>query len=162
MTSNSLLARRSPTGGPPLTLGPVALYGQVASILRERVRSGAWQHDTEIPTLEDLGAEFGVGRVTVRQAVQMLVDEHLLSAQRGRRTKVIQKPSGADTRPLFVSINPIAGLSPEYNVRVLACDKVDAAALPQPFMGKFAGRYVRLRKIDYEDDEPYSTSINYI
>lgn len=51
---------------------PSPLYAQVADAMRQRIVKGIWAIDTQIPTLPALAADFGVGLITVRQAVQLL------------------------------------------------------------------------------------------
>ena len=67
---------------------PLPRYAQVADALRNRIRRGAWERGEAIPTIDRLMAEFGVGRVTVRQAIQILAREGLLSPEQGRGTFV--------------------------------------------------------------------------
>ncbi len=67
-------------------------YLQVASVLRRRIRDGVWQVGEKIATLERLEDEFGVARVTVRQAVEMLQTEGLLKSFQGRGTFVTKSP----------------------------------------------------------------------
>ena len=67
---------------------PLPRYAQVADALRNRIRRGAWKQDEAIPSIDRLMAEFGVGRVTVRQAIQILAREGLLSPEQGRGTFV--------------------------------------------------------------------------
>lgn len=145
-----------------LQTGPVALYGQLASILRDKVRSGVWPDGYEIPTLEDMTAEYSLARVTVRQAVQSLVREGLLSSHRGRRTYVTYPLAEQNTVPLFTSVDVISPHSPEYAVRVHSVDFVHADNIAPAFQGHFVGEYARLRKTDYESGLPYSTSVHHI
>lgn len=70
----------------------VALYLQVALVMRQRISSGRWGQGEQIPTLESLEKEFAVARVTVRQAIEILRAEGLLDAQQGRGTFVSGKP----------------------------------------------------------------------
>lgn len=51
----------------------VPLYRQVSDALVERIVSGRWQPGDRLPSEGDLGVEFGVNRLTVRQAVKELV-----------------------------------------------------------------------------------------
>lgn len=67
------------------------LYVQLAGILRQRIRSGRWQPGTQLPTLEQLKLEFGVARVTLRQALSVLESEGLVWRQRGRGTFVSEQ-----------------------------------------------------------------------
>src|SRR5262245_39241690 len=70
----------------------VPLYVQVASVMRQRIETGHWVEGDKISTLEELEAEFGVARVTIRQAIELLRDEGLLDARQGRGTFVSGKP----------------------------------------------------------------------
>src|SRR5688500_6066372 len=61
-------------------------YVQVASVLRRRIRDGRWAVGERIATLEALEREFGVARVTVRQAIDLLQSEGLVESFQGRGT----------------------------------------------------------------------------
>ena len=71
----------------------VPLYLQVASVMRQRINSGHWVEGERISTLEELEEEFGVARVTIRQAIELLRAEGLLHAQQGRGTFVSSRPA---------------------------------------------------------------------
>ena len=66
----------------------VPRYLQVASVLRRRIRDGHWPVGAKIATLEELEREFGVARVTVRQAIDLLQGEGLVKSFQGRGTFV--------------------------------------------------------------------------
>lgn len=70
----------------------VPRYLQVASVLSRRIRDGYWAVGEKIATLEELEREFGVARVTVRQAVDLLQDEGLVKSFQGRGTFVTRAP----------------------------------------------------------------------
>lgn len=68
---------------------PVPLWHQIYEVLLERIREeggGARLSDSV------LSREFGVSRMTVRQAMQRLVDEGLVRRSRGRGTTVVEEP----------------------------------------------------------------------
>jgi GntR family transcriptional regulator len=67
-------------------------YLQVASVLRRRIRDGRWGVGDKIATLEELEREFGVARVTVRQAIDLLQSEGLVKSFQGRGTFVTKAP----------------------------------------------------------------------
>ncbi|HZP78525.1 MAG TPA: GntR family transcriptional regulator [Pseudolabrys sp.] len=71
---------------------PIPRYVQLADVMRHRIKRGIWQRDERLPSLEKLMQEFDVARVTVRQAIQLLASEGLLSPQRGRGTFVTAEP----------------------------------------------------------------------
>ncbi|WP_080876017.1 GntR family transcriptional regulator [Oceanobacillus timonensis] len=65
-----------------------ALYLQVKNELYKRIQSGLWKADTLIPTEQDLISEFDVSRTTIRQAINLLVQDNLLEKKQGKGTVV--------------------------------------------------------------------------
>src|SRR5262245_432464 len=72
----------------------VPLYLQLATAVRQRIHCGNLPPGTKIPSLGDLQTEFGVARVTVRQAMDRLEREGLISRHKGKGTFV--KSNGGD------------------------------------------------------------------
>ena len=68
----------------------VALYVQVRETLREQIESGLLKPGERLPSEEELAAQFGVSRMTVRQGVSDLTDEGMLYRRRGIGTFVTQ------------------------------------------------------------------------
>jgi GntR family transcriptional regulator len=149
---------RSPTLVPQ---SGTTLYSQVAGALRGRIVRGDWETGHEIPTLDELCEQYGVARVTARQAIQLLVAEGLLSSHRGRRTVVVG--TGGDLRkPLYPALAAPLEQVTAYSVTVL--EKDDDATLPESLgpEGRSAGTYVRVRKVDREAGVPYCLSDIYV
>ncbi|MGM7422389.1 FadR/GntR family transcriptional regulator [Cellulosimicrobium sp. CpK407] len=69
----------------------VGLIDQAAARFRDEVISGRWPVGERIPTEVALVAEFGIGRNTVREALQSLVHAGLLRREQGRGTFVISR-----------------------------------------------------------------------
>ena len=67
--------------GPPL-------YAQFAGYIRQRIENRELSAGAKLPSLHELAAQYGVARVTARQAVQLLVMEGLLVSSQGRGTYV--------------------------------------------------------------------------
>src|ERR1051326_2205359 len=63
---------------------------QIAVILRNRILNGRFAAGDRIPSEADLVKEFGVSRMTVRQALDRLANEHLIVRQQGIGTMVTQ------------------------------------------------------------------------
>jgi GntR family transcriptional regulator len=70
----------------------VARYLQLASLFRRRIESGQWATGRQIPTVDDLAAECGVARATIRQALDLIEAEGLIERHRAKGTFVIQRP----------------------------------------------------------------------
>ena len=67
----------------------IGLIDQAAEQFRDEVVSGRWVIGERIPTEPELVEQFGVGRNTVREALQSLVHAGLLRREQGRGTFVI-------------------------------------------------------------------------
>lgn len=66
------------------------LYLQIKHILKERILYGVYPVGSIIPSEPKLEQEFAVSKITVRAAVQELVQEGFLEKGSGRGTKVIR------------------------------------------------------------------------
>jgi GntR family transcriptional regulator len=62
----------------------IPLYHQLYLILRDKIVKGVWQPGDPFPKDSDLEAKYGVSRITVRRAVDTLVNENMVIRQRGR------------------------------------------------------------------------------
>lgn len=69
--------------------GRTGLIDQAVAELRGRIASGEWTVGTRIPTEPALAELLGVGRNTVREAVQSLVHAGLLDRRQGSGTYVL-------------------------------------------------------------------------
>jgi GntR family transcriptional regulator len=147
---------------PRFVSGATALYAQLASVLRSRILSGEWASGEFIPSIEELCASYGLGRITVRQALQILSDEGLVSSQRGRRTYVTHTQVDPRGKPLFSSIASIEQRAPNYSIRLLT--RKSGQGLPPGWwqVGHEIGPYMHVRKVDLEGDKPYALSSIYI
>ena len=68
----------------------VPLYYQLQEVLKEEIESGYWQPGELLPSEHDLARRFGVSRAVVRQALDILEDDHQIVRIRGRGTFVAQ------------------------------------------------------------------------
>lgn len=70
-------------------MGHKPLYRQIADRIREQIARGELKHGDALPTESALQREFGVSRVTVRQALRQLVEQQIRkhSGQRDLRQR---------------------------------------------------------------------------
>ncbi len=61
-----------------------AIYRQIEQDMHEKIRKGIWQSEMLIPSRMQLASEYGVGLPTVERAIDRLIADDLLHAQRGR------------------------------------------------------------------------------
>lgn len=56
---------------------------QIADQLQQAIMDGRLKVDERLPTEEELAAQFGVSRPTVREALKRLAARHLIRSRRG-------------------------------------------------------------------------------
>lgn len=93
---------------------PIPLYHQLADILLERIRSGEYRPGQAIPSETALAAQYGIGRPTVRQAMDTLVQKGLILRKRGAGTFV--RP------PANVDLFSLAGTSQAFLTKGIAVE----------------------------------------
>lgn len=67
---------------------PLPAYFQIARDLRRRISSGEWKPNDQLPTELELSEQYGVSRMTLRQALNELQKDNLLLRRRGAGTFV--------------------------------------------------------------------------
>jgi GntR family transcriptional regulator len=132
------------------------LYLQVAEILRQRLERGLWPSGTLLPTLNELVEEFSVAKITVRQAVMLLVNEGYLESKRGKGTIVIARPEETQKLNVETKLSSLVEMySGDTPTLVLLEDR--SAALPESDqVGKLAvDGYHLLKRTHARKSKPY-------
>ena len=75
--------------------GPEPAYFRIAEFLRARIKAGVFDIGAKIPTEVELMQAFGVGRQTVRNAIQVLTSDALLEKRAGLGTFVLSQQEPA-------------------------------------------------------------------
>lgn len=133
----------------------VPKYAQIADIFRQRVARGIWAKGLRLPANEELAAEFGVSRVTIRQAVDLLSREGVIEAQQGRGTFV----TGTVKQDRWLRVETtLADLAEMYRdtspeIINISESRTDAPLLPED--GRPASKYVFMRRVHSRQKEPY-------
>lgn len=73
--------------------GQKPLWSQVYEILAQRISNSEYEAGSVLPTEAELMKEFSVSRITIRQAMNRLLQEEYISRRRGSGT-VVLPPSG--------------------------------------------------------------------
>lgn len=134
---------------------PIPRYLQLANLLRQRVARGVWPREHRLPSLEKLVEEFGVARATVRQAIDLLAREGLVSAQRGRGTFVTGTPRRDRFIKVVTSLDELARLYEDTKPRIMNIDESATSPPLAPGEGEPALRYAFMRRVHYRDGNAY-------
>lgn len=153
----------SPTHRPKLsTTHPLPLYAQLAELLRRRILDGGWQQGNRIPSQGELAAEFGVARVTVRQAIAMLEEDGLLESRRGRGTFLLAQPRAGRRLAVQTTLRSLVEMLRGDEPQMLTL--TEGVALPRLSErdGTPAPTYTFMRRIHLRDGVPYCVIAIYL
>lgn len=148
-----------------------ALYRQIADDLRARIESGELPPGATLPTQQELAAQYGVARMTARQAITALVNEGLVASQQGKgvtvrarrymlyRPQAEHEPRISQELDRFMSTFSRDGRSPTQTIEVA----VDSAPrLVAQRLGIEEGSPVAVRKrVRSLDGEPFNINDTY-
>ncbi|EJW12349.1 Transcriptional regulator, GntR family [Rhodovulum sp. PH10] len=123
-------------------------------MLRRRLRDGVWALGERISTLEELEREFGVARVTVRQAIDLLQNEGLVRSHQGRGTFVTKSVDHRRWLQLATDWESLVSM-----IRDNVAHKLPAYPSAAPRLeegeGTPASSYVYLRSLQTRGSEPF-------
>ena len=130
-------------------------YAQIADIFRQRIARGIWTRGSRLPANESLASEFGVSRVTIRQAVDLLVRDGIIEAQQGRGTFITGTVKQDRWLKVETTLSDLAEVYRDTSPEIINISesRTDAPLLPED--GKAAPRYVFMRRVHSRDHRPY-------
>jgi len=142
---------------PPFVSSEVPLYYQLGTILREKILSGVLAPGDQLPTEADLVVDYGVSRITVRQALKSLSDDKLISREAGRGTFVTGHAAATHCLRMDTSLDDLTSMEEATSVELIDLSQVvataeDAAAF-EVDLGSPVTQCTRLR---YHRDEAFS------
>lgn len=140
----------------------VSRYIQLATLFRQRIDSGQWPVGGQIPTVEELSADCGVARATIRQALDLLGDENLIERFRAKGTFVRRRPQEELWCAVATDWSGLLRPSHFDKIEVLN-DDADIKLTDMPYMiGEFAPAYRLLHRRHWRHDEPFLLTHVYI
>lgn len=134
---------------------PIPRYVQLADVLRGRITRGTLKRGDQLPTLDELMQEFDVARVTVRQAVELLSREGLITAQQGRGTFVTGAPPTAGRLHLQTTLAELAEVYRHDKPELTLIEEAAATPALHPEDGRPARRYHFMKRVHSRDGVPY-------
>lgn len=131
------------------------VYIQIHNQLRENIEDGKWKVGEKIPAERELAAHFDVSRMTLRQAIQALVDEGILERRVGSGTfvanrKVQEKMSGVTS---FTDLMQSIGKTPSsttisYHLTIPSQTEIEKLKLTK------GAQVVRMERVRSGNDVP--------
>lgn len=84
------------------------MYAQVCAYIRDKIREGKWKDGSRLPSENQLAQQFDVSRITIRGAMEQLVEEGAVYRIQGRGTFVAEAGTGKE---------PVRYASPDVTIR---------------------------------------------
>ena len=123
-------------------VGDKPLWAQLFDILLDRIVSKEYNAGDKMPTDLEIMQEFDVSRMTVRQAMNKLINEGYIERRRGKGTIVLEKENKVETI-LKSSFNGVLEKNDIKNRRVLNVEMVNAGQ-------EIADFFKELREVEEE------------
>ena len=128
--------------------------------LRDRITSGRWPAGSALPPQRELADEFGVSLMTLRQALQLLIDDGLVGTRHGSGTYVADRYA-YDLGHLRSFASDLAAQGAQITTRVLAAQTVTP---PEQVNARLGGpaEVLRLRRLRLVGGLPLIVQTSYL
>lgn len=147
----------------PLPGGRAPLYSRLRQALRERVSSGEWLPGEQIPTIREIGDQYGVSRITVVQALDTLAREGLLVRWQGKGVFVSEPRDEGARGPLLSFSEAALRLGQLPGSRLLDLHSEPASSALQARLDlRVEQAVVRVERLRTLDGEPVAIQRTYI
>jgi GntR family transcriptional regulator len=129
---------------------PKPLYRQLADVILGKIRSGEYAPGSRIPSEHGLAADYGIGRPTVRQAIDLLVRKRVLARKRGSGTFVQAEQKEVDLFSLAGTISSFHKKGISVTTQILQKTRLKSVnGDPEnPFSGQKAFCLSRLSRVE--------------
>lgn len=145
----------------------IPLYYQLENVLREKIISGAYIPGEQLPTESDFIDQFGVSRITVRQALSALAEEGLIERRQGSGTFVAQRKSRKRMFEgevhLSGSLDELIEMGSDSSVKLLEINRITADKYEAELLQVKKGTTIYvLKRLRTSDGSPQSLIVNYL
>ncbi|MCL4514183.1 MAG: GntR family transcriptional regulator [Firmicutes bacterium] len=142
---------------------PIPLYLQIKEFWRKQIEGGALQPGDQIPTDQELCERYDVSRITVKQAINALVNEGLVIRRQGKGTFVAKPKLQQDLLKLtsFTEDMWQRGLVP--GASLLSKELIPAPSeIAKSLQLKEGEKVVRIQRLRLADNEPLAVETLYV
>ncbi|MGF1682776.1 GntR family transcriptional regulator [Photobacterium makurazakiensis] len=131
------------------------MYRQIADAIREKIKTGDYKSGEALPTEAQLREEFSVSRVTVRQALKLLVEQDVLNSIQGSGTYVKENKANYDMYQYTSFYEKLSLLNVETRSDILAFEiKPASITIAEALEIADNERVFYVKRIRYIDDNP--------
>lgn len=140
---------------------PLPRYYQLKEIMREKIHSGDWKPGDLIPSERELGEQYGISRMTARQAITELVNEGLFYREQGKGTFVSRHKITQQLINLTGFTEDMKARGQRPGSKIISAQMIPADdALAERLRIKPGQMIFRLQRLRLADDEPLAIEIS--
>jgi len=142
---------------------PLTLSYQLKQILEDMVSSGKYKIGDPFPTERDIAEQFGVSRITVREAIGHLVYQGILKREQGRGTFVTQPKAYEKINELISYTQDMRnrGMKPSSKVLALKLERPSWEVMNSLRLGE-SDKVIKLARLRLADKEPMTIQTVYL
>jgi GntR family transcriptional regulator len=142
---------------------PLPLYALIKATLREQILDGSYGEHARLPSETELMVEYGVSRITVRQALSDLQNEQLIFKVPGKgafvsRPKPFQQLARLQGFAEAMSTLGLETFNRLISLTTVSADEITAARLQMPV----GSPLVEIRRVRHADRQPVSLDVTYV
>jgi len=156
---------KKPVGSDPrFADSSIPLYYQLATLIRQKIVTSDYLAGDQLPPESKMVEDYGVSRMTVRQAMANLEEEGLIRRERGRGTFVTeQSPVISGDLELDRSIGDLISMGMSTSVELLELEEVTATEEEaRDLKVPLGSPIIRCKRLRFYGDEPYCYIVNHV
>ncbi|WP_257347309.1 GntR family transcriptional regulator [Pseudalkalibacillus decolorationis] len=136
------------------------LYEQLLKNIKDEIEKNVYQTGEKIPNEIELCDIYGVSRITVRRAIQELVEEGILERKQGKGTFVSRKKVARE----LIAVEGFSDFSKQQGInsskKVLACEEIKASKkVADALQIEIDSPVLKLSRLMFFDDQPFTIDI---
>src|SRR5580704_11071021 len=141
----------------------VPLYGRVEEVLASEISRGEMRPGDRLPSEDELLTRFAVSRITIRRAIQNLIQRGVVEIQRGRGTFVLAPKVSQELTRLTGFVEDMDTHGRKASARVVSKGIVAASLRVAQHLGVSKGaRVMRIERVRLADAVPMSFDETYL
>ncbi|CAM4271430.1 GntR family transcriptional regulator [Lacicoccus alkaliphilus] len=139
------------------------LYAKVTNEIRQQIDSGKYRDGDKLPSERQLCKEFGVSRITIRQALDRLEEMKIIDRKQGKGTYILPFEYGRLPEIFSRFVCEIEKKGKQHGTKVLHIGRISVDAHLAEKMGlPEGGQVYKVSRLRTVDDLPLAVEHSYI
>ncbi|MGY3717723.1 GntR family transcriptional regulator [Sutcliffiella cohnii] len=142
---------------------PLPIYYQLETYIKNLIESGQLNPGDSLPSEREYAERFEISRMTVRQAINSLVQSGLLYRKKGSGTYVAEKKLEQKLQGLTSFSEDMKNRGMKASSTIIKFEEIEATPLiANELRLKESSKIYEIMRVRHADDEPMAIEINYM